>query len=154
MTIVCKAFIKREVIGRTCGVLTVCWYTEQFFQCVTTSSLMLHLLMTCKQNKNWSLVLGFLYGVRGEFSDDVSETAVDPIFTGHESWLMTSKDGTWSGNLPRTPYTDPKTRSQYSFHVESLKLRIKIIWLVFLTKKCITENCHLWWNAVHRQGAN
>jgi hypothetical protein len=25
----------------------------------------------------------FLYGARGEFTDDVSEIAVDPIFTGH-----------------------------------------------------------------------
>ena len=30
------------------------------------------------------LVLGFLQGVRGEFTDDVSETAVGPIFTGQE----------------------------------------------------------------------
>ena len=28
--------------------------------------------------------MGFLHGVRGEFTDDVSETAVGPIFTGHE----------------------------------------------------------------------
>jgi hypothetical protein len=30
------------------------------------------------------LDLGFLRGVRGGFTDDVSETAVVPIFTGHE----------------------------------------------------------------------
>jgi hypothetical protein len=30
------------------------------------------------------LVLGFLHSVRGEFIDDVLETAVGPIFTGHE----------------------------------------------------------------------
>jgi hypothetical protein len=30
------------------------------------------------------LILGFLQGVRGEFTDDVSETVVGPIFTGHE----------------------------------------------------------------------
>ena len=30
------------------------------------------------------LVLGFLQGVRHEFTDDVSETAVVPNFTGHE----------------------------------------------------------------------
>jgi hypothetical protein len=30
------------------------------------------------------LVLGSLHGVQGEFTDDVSETAVGPIFTGHE----------------------------------------------------------------------
>jgi hypothetical protein len=30
------------------------------------------------------LVLGFLHGVRSEFTDDVSETAVGPIFTGHD----------------------------------------------------------------------
>ena len=29
------------------------------------------------------LVLEFLHGVRDEFIDDVSETAVGPIFTGH-----------------------------------------------------------------------
>ena len=29
------------------------------------------------------LVLGFLHVVRGEFTDDVSETAVGPIFNGH-----------------------------------------------------------------------
>ena len=28
--------------------------------------------------------LGILYGVRGEFIGDVSETAMDLIFTGHE----------------------------------------------------------------------
>ena len=31
------------------------------------------------------LVLGFLHGVRGEFTNDVSATAVGPIFTGNES---------------------------------------------------------------------
>ena len=36
-------------------------------------------------NEYWFLVLGFLHGVRGEFSDDVSGAAVGPIFTGHES---------------------------------------------------------------------
>jgi hypothetical protein len=30
------------------------------------------------------LPLGFLHSVRGEFTDDVSETAVGPILTGHE----------------------------------------------------------------------
>jgi hypothetical protein len=30
------------------------------------------------------LVLGFLHGVRGEFTDDIPEIAVSPIFTGHE----------------------------------------------------------------------
>ena len=32
------------------------------------------------------LVLVFLHGVRGEFTDEVSETAVGPIFTGHDQW--------------------------------------------------------------------
>jgi hypothetical protein len=27
---------------------------------------------------------GFLHGVRGEFTDDVSENAVSSVFTGHE----------------------------------------------------------------------
>jgi hypothetical protein len=37
---------------------------------------------------------GFLHGVRGEFTDEVSETAVGPIFTGREyefasySWVQ------------------------------------------------------------------
>jgi hypothetical protein len=29
------------------------------------------------------LVWGFLYDVRSEFTDDVSEIAVGPVFTGH-----------------------------------------------------------------------
>jgi hypothetical protein len=48
------------------------------------------------------LVLGFLHGVRGEFTDDVSETAVGPI-----SWPVnmerTAVSETSSVNLPRTP---------------------------------------------------
>jgi hypothetical protein len=32
------------------------------------------------------LVLGDLQGVRSEFMDDVSETAVGPIFTDHDQW--------------------------------------------------------------------
>lgn len=39
----------------------------------------------CKQILTWFLGrLGFLYGVRREFTDDVLETAVGPIFAGHE----------------------------------------------------------------------
>ena len=30
------------------------------------------------------MVLGLLQGVRGEFTDDVSDTALGPIFTGQE----------------------------------------------------------------------
>ena len=38
-----------------------------------------------KKKKSSSLSLGFfLHGVQGKVIDDVSETAVDPIFTGHE----------------------------------------------------------------------
>ena len=37
-----------------------------------------------------------MYGVRGEFTEDVSETAADPIFTVHEN--KTSEDGTHSGS--------------------------------------------------------
>jgi hypothetical protein len=33
---------------------------------------------------NCFLVLGLLHGVQGEFTDGVLETAVDPIFTGHD----------------------------------------------------------------------
>ena len=43
------------------------------------------------------MVLGFLRCVRDEFTDDVSETAVGPIFTGHE--LET-----------RQPHRNPKTK--------------------------------------------
>jgi hypothetical protein len=43
------------------------------------------------------LVLGFLHGVQGEFSDDVSEATVGPTFTGHESEHK-KKDATHSGS--------------------------------------------------------
>jgi hypothetical protein len=33
---------------------------------------------------NIFFILGFLYGVRREFSEDVSETAAGPIFTGED----------------------------------------------------------------------
>jgi hypothetical protein len=33
---------------------------------------------------NFVVVWGFLCGVRGEFTDDVSETAASPIFTGYD----------------------------------------------------------------------
>jgi hypothetical protein len=39
--------------------------------------------------------LGFLHGLRGEFTEDVSETVVGPILTAF--LLMTSEDGTHSG---------------------------------------------------------
>ena len=52
-------------------------------------------------NEYWFLVLGFLHGVRGEFTDDVSGAAVGP-----ETSL---------GNLPRTPYKNPKTKNQKYF---------------------------------------
>jgi hypothetical protein len=35
-------------------------------------------------NEYCCLVSGFLHRVQGEFTDDISETAVGPIFTGHE----------------------------------------------------------------------
>jgi hypothetical protein len=35
-------------------------------------------------NEYCFLVLGFLHGVQPEFIDNVLETAVDPVFTGHE----------------------------------------------------------------------
>jgi hypothetical protein len=54
------------------------------------------------------LVLGFLHGVRGEFTEDVSKTAVSPILTGHE--LNVSE--TSSVNSPRTPCKNPKTKQQ------------------------------------------
>jgi hypothetical protein len=44
--------------------------------------------------------LGFLHGVEGKFTGDVSETGVGPIFTGHEYKFtllpMTNKDGNYS----------------------------------------------------------
>jgi hypothetical protein len=54
-------------------------------------------------NEYWFLVLGFLHGVRGEFTDDVSVAAVGP-----ETSL---------GNLPRTPCRIPKAESQKYFHL-------------------------------------
>jgi hypothetical protein len=36
-----------------------------------------------EETKVWFLVLGFLHSVQGEFTDNVLETAVGPIFTGH-----------------------------------------------------------------------
>ena len=48
--------------------------------------------------------LGFLHGVRGEFTDDVSEPAVDSSSLGPAAVSETS-----SVNLPRTPRKHPKT---------------------------------------------
>lgn len=41
---------------------------------------------TRSQNNNilFFFVLGFLHGVQREFADDVSETAVGLVFTGHK----------------------------------------------------------------------
>ena len=77
------------------------------------------------------LVLGILHGVRGEFVDDVSEAAVSPIFTGHESeckWAshsvahlrsdswpvkigLTAAPETSLGNSPFTQWKIPKTKN-------------------------------------------
>ena len=48
--------------------------------------------------------------MQDKFSDDVSGAAVGPE--------------TSSENSPRTPCKNPKTKNQYSFHGESLKLRL------------------------------
>lgn len=50
-------------------------------------------------------VLGFLPDVRKEFTDNVSETTVSPIFTGLFTDYMTSKDGThgWLWNVLTKP---------------------------------------------------
>ena len=78
---------------------------------------------------NCSLVLGFLHHVRSEFTDDVSELTVGPIFTDHDWSYMTGEDGTHSDsetslvNQPRTSCKTPKTMKQYSFHGENLKSR-------------------------------
>jgi hypothetical protein len=89
-------------------------------------------------NENWVLVLWFLHGVRGEFSDDVSGAVVDPIFTGHESqricateWDVYLRCDSWpvkmeptaapetsSGILPRTPCKSPKTKTQFLFLIK------------------------------------
>ena len=62
-----------------------------------------------KSPVSWFLVLGFLHYVRGEFPDDVSGP--------------TAATETSSGNSPRTPCKNPKTKNWYIFHGESLKSR-------------------------------
>jgi hypothetical protein len=42
-----------------------------------------HLSLSCTRQKTGAWFLGILHGVRGEFPDDVSGTAVGPIFTSH-----------------------------------------------------------------------
>jgi hypothetical protein len=68
----------------------------------------------CGTNIVFFLDLGFLHGVRGDFTDDVSGTAVSPIFIGHDSWLVkmgpTAVSETSSVNSPRTPCKNPKTK--------------------------------------------
>jgi hypothetical protein len=65
--------------------------------------------------KHWFLVLGFLHGVWNEFSDDVSGAVVDPERS--------------SGNSPRTPCKNLKTKNKYSFHGGSLKSGLKdVFW--------------------------
>jgi hypothetical protein len=49
-------------------------------------------------NEYWVLVLGILYGMRVEFSDDVSGSTAAPE--------------TSSENSPRTPCKAPKTKNQ------------------------------------------
>ena len=78
----------------------------------------------------------FLHDVRDEFTDDVSEAALGPIFTGQElerkwatewgaaSWPAVSE--TSSINSPSTPCKNPKTKKQYSFHGESLKSKTNL----------------------------
>ena len=56
-------------------------------------------------NACYFLVLGLLHGVRGEFADDVSKTAVGPIFTGHERF---SKRGRYIHLLHRAKTPKPK----------------------------------------------
>jgi hypothetical protein len=75
------------------------------------------------------LVLGFLRGVRGKFTDKVSETAVGPFFTGHEKecefavLLMTSEDGTHSGfrnlvgNFTMLTVQNPKNNNHFRVNV-------------------------------------
>jgi hypothetical protein len=50
----------------------------------------------------WFLISGFLNGVRGEFTDNVSETALGP----------TAVSETVAVNSPRTPCKIPETRKQ------------------------------------------
>jgi hypothetical protein len=64
------------------------------------------------------LVLGFLHGERSEFADDVSETAVGPIFTGRSGFRnFVSKFTSHTVHKPLKP------KKIYSFHGESLKSR-------------------------------
>jgi hypothetical protein len=51
--------------------------------------------------------LGFLHGVRGEFTDDVSQHAVGFIFTGTRSGFRNVV-----ANLPRTPRKTPQNKKK------------------------------------------
>jgi hypothetical protein len=66
---------------------------------------------TSTSARYWVLVFRFLHGVRDKFSDDVSG--------------LTAAPETPSENSPRTPYKNPKTKNQYSFHGESLKSSVR-----------------------------
>jgi hypothetical protein len=62
---------------------------------------------------------GILHGVRGEFTDDVSETAVGPTDDVSETAVgpkmrPTAVSETSSSNLPRTPCKNPKSKKQLS----------------------------------------
>jgi hypothetical protein len=52
--------------------------------------------------------VGFLHGVRGELTNDVSETAENPIFTVNMGFSAASE--TSSENLPRTPCKEAKKK--------------------------------------------
>jgi hypothetical protein len=74
------------------------------------------------------LVLGILHGVKDKFPDDVSGAVVGTIFNGHKleskkplKMESTAAPETSSGNIPYTPYKNPKTKNQYSFPGECLK---------------------------------
>jgi hypothetical protein len=56
---------------------------------------------------NIDLVLGILHCVRGEFPNEVSGTAVGPIFTGHESEGKKMS----TGNSHHTSCKIPKTKN-------------------------------------------
>ena len=84
----------------------------------------------CGTNIVFFLVFGFLHGVGGDFTDDVSGNAVSPIFIGHDSWLVkmgpTAVSETSSVNSPRTPCKNPKTKKQKnSISLQSVGYRVK-----------------------------
>jgi hypothetical protein len=75
-------------------------------------------------NKYW-FFLGFMHGMRGEFSDDVSGAAVGPIFTGHES-----QRDQWRWDSERLP----KHRRNIYFAQRAKTLKQKLTYILILSR--------------------